>query len=87
MTTHFTDADRVFLAAVGIDAGRISLTIAEPDGTVRRLQELGIPVTRENYLRLAFMGNPPEEPLDGEVEDMLPEELQQWNEDEEAEEN
>ena len=46
------------------------------DGTVRLLTEYGIPVTRENYLMLAFAGKPPEEPLDGEVEAQLPEYLQ-----------
>jgi hypothetical protein len=48
----------------------------QPDGTMRLLEKYGIPLTRENYLRLAFNGNPPPEPLDGEVEEMLPEELQ-----------
>lgn len=28
---------------------------------------MGLPVTRENYLRVAFLGNPPDE-LDGEIE-------------------
>ncbi len=37
------------------------------DGTVRLLKKWGIPVTRENYLRLACAGNPPDE-IDGEVE-------------------
>jgi len=38
------------------------------DGVLNLLREYGIPVTRENYLRLAFMRNPPQEPLDGEIE-------------------
>jgi len=50
--------------------------IAQLDGIVRLLEEFGIPVTRENYLRLAFAGNPPQEPLDGEIEAELPLELQ-----------
>jgi hypothetical protein len=41
---------------------------------------MGLPVTRENYLNVAFLGNPPEEPLDGGLEAELPEELQQWDE-------
>jgi len=46
------------------------------DSTVESLNQLGLPVTRENYLRLAFMGNPPDEPLDGEIEAELPRFLQ-----------
>ena len=45
------------------------------DGTVQLLKKYGIPVTRENYLRLAFAGNPPDE-LDGEIEAELPRFLQ-----------
>jgi len=37
------------------------------DGTLALLRKHHIPVTRENYLRLAFLGNPPDE-LDGELE-------------------
>src|SRR5579864_1688887 len=48
----------------------------QPDGTEKMLVELGLPVTRDNYLRLAFAGNPPQEPLDGEIEAELPLELQ-----------
>ena len=42
------------------------------DGTVKLLEKFGIPVTRENYLLLAFAGHPPQEPLDGEIEAQLP---------------
>ena len=35
----------------------------KPDGTVRQLTELGIALTRENYLMLAFAGKPPKEPV------------------------
>ena len=45
------------------------------NGTEKMLQELGLPLTRENYLRLEFLGNPPEE-LDGELEAELPEKYQ-----------
>lgn len=50
--------------------------ITQSDGTVKLLEEYGIPVTRENYLLLAFAGKPPQEPLDGELEAELPKELQ-----------
>lgn len=71
----FTPKDRAFLLDCGIDPGPAP-KIARPDGTVRLLEKFGIPVTRENYLRLAFAGNPPQEPLDGEIEAELPIELQ-----------
>jgi hypothetical protein len=79
MTIHFNTEDLEFLTSLGIDtkAESAEVHVARPDGTVRLLQKYGIPVTRENYLRLAFAGNPPEEPLDGEIESELPEELQQ----------
>ena len=89
MSTTFSKSDRKFLRAIGIsaepthdepNAARVS-GIAQPDGTVRLLEQYGIPVTRENYLRLAFAGNPPEEPLDGEIEAELPKELQRVNTD------
>jgi hypothetical protein len=65
-----------FLAGLGIETESAEVTVTNPDGIVKLLQQYGIPVTRENYLRLAFAGNPPEEPLDGEIEAELPEELQ-----------
>jgi hypothetical protein len=34
----------------------------------------GVELTRENYLEIAYMGNPPE--LDAEAESMLPEQFQ-----------
>jgi hypothetical protein len=57
----------------------LDASVAE-DGTVSALLELGLPVTRANYLRLAFGGNPPEE-LDGEIEAELPEKFQIPDED------
>jgi len=45
------------------------------DETIRALHELGIPVTRENYLWVLFEGDPPKEPLDGVIEAELPPEL------------
>jgi len=45
------------------------------------LKKYNVPVTRENYLQLAFMGNPPEEDeLDSEFEASLPEELRKKSE-------
>lgn len=72
---HFTTDDWEFLAALGIKTESADVHVARPDGTVRLLQKYGILVTRENYLRLAFAGNPPQEPLDGEIEAELPMEL------------
>jgi hypothetical protein len=46
------------------------------DGTLALLKEIGLPLTRENYLMLAFAGKPPQEPLDGEIEAELPKEFQ-----------
>jgi hypothetical protein len=46
------------------------------DSTVEFLKTHGIPVTRENYLHVAFLGSPPDEPLDGEIEAELPRFLQ-----------
>jgi hypothetical protein len=45
------------------------------DIVLEKMKEEGIPMTRENYLELAYMGNPPEE-LDGEEEAALPEQFQ-----------
>jgi hypothetical protein len=91
MSIMFTKGDWEFLKSVGISAERafddmrlelepmkpeVKSGITRPDGTVRLLEKFGIPVTRENYLQLAFAGNPPEEPLDQEIEEQLPIELQ-----------
>jgi hypothetical protein len=46
------------------------------DSTLAMMREHHIPLTRENYLALAFMGNPPDEPLDAELEASLPEQFQ-----------
>lgn len=70
----FTNSDLDFLAAIG--AAEPAIKIARPDGTVRLLERLGIPVTRENYITLASAGQiDPSEPLDGEIEAGLPREL------------
>jgi len=38
------------------------------DGTLRLMLEFNIPITRQNYLDLAFAGNPPEQPEDDLLE-------------------
>lgn len=42
----------------------------ETDGTIALMLKYKIPVTRENYLLLAFAGSPPAE-LDGEIAEEL----------------
>jgi hypothetical protein len=83
IATHQAPGQHV---AVNPDAARLELIKlsllhlldAEPedDGTFTLLERMGLPVTRENYLRAAFLGNPPEE-LDGEVQAELPPGLQE----------
>jgi hypothetical protein len=45
--------------------------------TVNWMKKNGIPVTRENYLDFAYLGNPPEE-LGPEEEAELPEEISKY---------
>jgi hypothetical protein len=72
----FTRKDRAFLLNCGIDPGPAP-KIAHPDGTQRLMERYGLdPTDRDDYLRLAFGGNPPLEPLDGEIEAELSLELQ-----------
>ena len=83
---RWTSEDRTLLTECGITAwdGELEAERAHEsrqDGTVKLLKKFGIPVTRENYLRLAFAGNPPEVQLDGEIEAELPRELQRVNTD------
>jgi hypothetical protein len=76
-----TKKDRAFLRAVGIKPEPI-LSFAEErlkdappqevDGIIQLLRENGIPLTRNNYLAIAYLGNPPAESLDGEIEAELP---------------
>ena len=49
------------------------------DIVMDKMKQAGIPMTRENYLDLAYMGNPPEQ-LDGEEEANLPEQFQKERE-------
>ena len=86
MTIHFSTSDLEILASLGVDTTTESagVHVANPDSTVLWLQAHGIPVTRENYLALNFLGttHSPDEPLDGEIEAELPRELQQgWEDD------
>ncbi len=53
---HLTITDLQFLKSLGVKSGSPEIAVAKPDGTVRLLHKFGIPVTRENYLRLAFGG-------------------------------
>ena len=55
-----------------IDDNVIPLFQHEPDwvSMIRYLEKAGVPVTRENYLRLIYFGNPPE--WSAEAEDDLP---------------
>lgn len=46
------------------------------------MKKHGKPLTREKYLELAYLGDPPEE-LSAEEEGGLPEEFQVWNDAEE----
>lgn len=52
---------------------------------VNVLKAYGAPVTREEYLNTAWAGNPPD-PLGPELESMLPEELQEQNQNHDDEE-
>jgi len=46
----------------------------ERDAIVAAMEKYNVPMTREKYLYRAYGGNPPDpnEPLDAEVESMLP---------------
>ena len=87
MGLTFTKKDLRLLKAMGIsaesthDETTLALTqrIARhdapgipEDGTVTLLRLAEIPVTAENWLRLAFAGDPPTPPFDGELAAELP---------------
>ena len=84
----FTKDDLEFLRLVGIcaddavEATEEESSIEQSDGTLRLLKEYGIPLTRENYLYLAFAGTPPPEPLDGELKADLPWQIRREDHDE-----
>jgi hypothetical protein len=46
-----------------------------PDYVLEWMKHQGIKVTRKSYLEIAFMGDPPKEPMDAELEADLPEEI------------
>ena len=46
------------------------------DPVLAYLKKNNVPLTRENYLDLAYLGDPPEE-LDAEAEALLPEEIRE----------
>jgi hypothetical protein len=87
MSLTFTEKDLRLLKSMGISAGRThDETILElarriarhdapgipEDGTVMLLRLAGIPVTAENWLRLAFAGDPPTPPFARELAAQLP---------------
>ena len=87
MSLTFTKKDLRLLKSMGISAERTHdetmLALAEriarheapgipEDGTVMLLRRAGIPVTAENWLMLAFAGDPPTPPFDGELAAGLP---------------
>jgi hypothetical protein len=51
---------------------------APGDPVLAMMRDYGIPMTREKYLRLAYMGDPPEE-LGPEEEANLPPQFQNWD--------
>ena len=87
MSLTFTRKDLRLLKSMGISAKRTHdetmLALAQriarhdapgipQDDTVTLLRLAGIPVTAENWLRLAFAGDPPTPPFDGELAAELP---------------
>ena len=81
MSTTFSQSDLKFLRILGVRVPHDTpVHIAKhDDNTVRQLQKMKLPVTRENYLMLAFAGSPPAgsltQSLPERLEDYLPVEL------------
>jgi hypothetical protein len=48
----------------------------DDDPVLQLMRDRGIPITRENYIEMNWMGDPPE-PWTAEDEDQLPEELRE----------
>jgi hypothetical protein len=44
------------------------------DIVLQRMKEYNVPLTRQNYLDMAYMGNPPDE-IGGEIEASIPQEI------------
>jgi hypothetical protein len=57
----------------------IPIRLIQPDwaGVLRMLVESGAPVTRENFIDMNWVGEPPEA-WDGECEEQLPPWLREW---------
>ena len=87
MNLTFTKKDLRLLKSMGISVERrhneTMLELAQriarhdapgipEDGTVMLLRLAGIPVTAENWLTLAFAGDPPTPPFEGELASELP---------------
>jgi hypothetical protein len=53
------------------------------DHTLEYMKKNNVPLTRENYLDYAYLGNPPEV-LDAEEEAQIPEQFRKENESNEA---
>jgi hypothetical protein len=51
------------------------ITPMAQDIVIAKMQELNVPMTRQNYLEFAFFGEVPDE-IDAEIEAMLPREFQ-----------
>jgi hypothetical protein len=49
------------------------------DIVLQHMQKSGVPMTRANYLHIAYFANPPQE-LGAEEEAALPEMFQRWDE-------
>lgn len=49
--------------------------MVQENAIIEKLKKEGLPVTRENYLQFAYLGNPPEH-LTAEEEDALPTQFQ-----------
>jgi hypothetical protein len=69
---QLNDGSRKLMREAGIPL------IPMDDVVLELLHELKMPVTRENYLKIAYLGDPPEE-WGAELEAELPEELRDWS--------
>lgn len=49
--------------------------MAKNNPTIQFMRANRIPLTQESYLQIAYMGNPPKEPLDAEVLAEIPVEI------------
>ena len=84
MSAMFTKDDLTFLRIVGIRADDAVVATEEEssnehDPTLKFLRDHNLPLTRTNYLAVAWLGNPPKE-LDPEAEAEIPDTLQDRDE-------